>query len=404
MFAAVICLAPRYAARAPRFAGGPLLLHTTAFSQPDGSMSAPHHASIPAWTWIVPLVASGLLGLKFAHIVPSDATPILILAGLFLGAAVFAAVHHAEVLALKLGEPFGSILLAVAVTVIEVALIVSIMLSGAEGSDRVARDTVFAAVMIVLNGVVGLCLVMGAGKHFEQTFQLQGASSALAVLGTLATLALILPNFTQTTIGPTYSTLQLEVIGVEALLLWGVFVFIQTVKHRDYFLDAPGTADSADEPHEIPGAGIALLSLLLLLVALAAVVLLAKALSYPLDAGIAAAGLPKAFVGVVIATLVLLPEGLAAVKSALGNRLQNSINLALGSAIASIGLTIPTVAVVSLALNQRIALGISPTDMTLLVLTLYIGALTLGTGRTTVLQGAVHLVIFAAFLLVSAVP
>jgi Ca2+:H+ antiporter len=290
------------------------------------------------------------------------------------------------------------------VTVIEVALIVSIMLTGAEGSDRVARDTVFAAVMIVLNGVVGLCLVLGGGKHFEQTFQLQGASSALAVLGTLATLALILPNFTETTVGPSYSMLQLEVVGFEALLLWGVFVFVQTIKHRNYFLDIENAPDSAKAPHEIPSARIALLSLALLLVSLVAVVLLAKVLSYPVDAGIAAAGLPKAFVGVVIAVIVLLPEGLAATKSALHNRLQNSINLALGSAIASIGLTIPTVALVSLALNRQIALGISPLDMALLVLTLYISALTLGTGRTTVLQGAVHLVIFAAFLLVSAVP
>ncbi len=368
-------------------------------------MSAPNHDSIPAWTWVAPVLASGLLALKFAHVVPSDAAPILILAGVLLGAAVFAAVHHAEVLALRIGEPFGSILLAVAVTVIEVALIVSIMLSGAEGSDFVARDTVFAAVMIVLNGVVGLCLVLGAGKHFEQTFQLQGASSALAVLGTLATLALILPNFTETTVGPSYSILQLEVIGLEALLLWGVFVFVQTIKHRDYFLDTKVAVDSAEAPpHEIPGIRTALLSLVLLLISLAAVVLLAKVLSYPVDAGIAAAGLPKSFVGVVIAVIVLLPEGLAATKSALVNRLQNSINLALGSAIASIGLTIPTVAVVSLALDRRIALGISPIDITLLVLTLYISALTLGTGRTTVLQGAVHLVIFAAFLLVSAVP
>jgi Ca2+:H+ antiporter len=278
------------------------------------------------------------------------------------------------------------------------------MLSGTEGSDFVARDTVFAAVMIVLNGVVGLCLVLGAGKHFEQTFQLQGASSALAVLGTLATLALILPNFTETTVGPSYSILQLEVIGLEALLLWGVFVFVQTIKHRDYFLDTKVAVDSAEAPYEIPGVRTALLSLVLLLISLAAVVLLAKVLSYPVDAGIAAAGLPKSFVGVVIAVIVLLPEGLAATKSALVNRLQNSINLALGSAIASIGLTIPTVAVVSLALDRRIALGISPIDITLLVLTLYISALTLGTGRTTVLQGAVHLVIFAAFLLVSAVP
>lgn len=366
-------------------------------------MSASHHASIPAWTWVVPLVASGLLGLKFAHIVPADAAYFLIIAGLLLGATVFAAVHHAEVLALKLGEPFGSILLAVAVTVIEVGLIVSIMLSGADGSDRVARDTVFAAVMIVLNGVVGLCLVLGAGRHFEQTFQLQGASSALAVLGTLATLALILPNFAEAASGPSYSILQLEGIGLMSLALWGVFVFVQTVKHRDYFLDAPG--DGFDEPaHEIPGAWIALISLALLIIALAAVVLLAKSLSYPVDAAIAAAGLPKAFVGVVIAVIVLMPEGLAAVKSALRNRLQNSINLALGSAIASIGLTIPAVALVSLIFNQQIALGVSQTDMTLLILTLYISALTLGTGRTTVLQGAVHLVIFAAFMLVSAVP
>jgi Ca2+:H+ antiporter len=367
-------------------------------------MSAPHHASIPAWTWMVPLVASGLLGLKFAHVVPADATFVLILAGLLLGATVFAAVHHAEILALKLGEPFGSILLAVAVTVIEVGLIVSIMLSGADGADRVARDTVFAAVMIVLNGVVGLCLVLGAGRHFEQTFQLQGASSALAVLGTLATLALILPNFAEAASGPSYSILQLEGIGLMSLILWGVFVFVQTVKHRDYFLDAPGYDDAGDGGHEVPGARTTILSLVFLLVSLAAVVLLAKTLSYPVDAAIAAAGLPKAFVGVVIAVIVLMPEGLAAANSALRNRLQNSINLALGSAIASIGLTIPTVALVSVVLNRQIALGVPQTDMTLLILTLYIAALTLGTGRTTVLQGAVHLVIFAAFMLVSAVP
>ncbi len=365
-------------------------------------MSVPHHASIPAWTWAVPVLASGLLALKIAHVVSSDATFVLILAGLLLGASVFAAVHHAELLALRLGEPFGSILLAVAVTVIEVGLIASIMLAGAEGSDRVARDAVFSAVMIVLNGVVGLCLVLGAGRHFEQTFQLQGASSALAVLGTLATLALILPNFTESTSGPFYSVFQLEVVGVMSLVLWGVFV--QTIRHRDYFLDGPDRASTGGAPPETPGAWTALLSVVLLIISLVAVVLLAKALSYPVDAAIAAAGLPKTFVGVVIAVIVLLPEGLAAVKSALRNRLQNSINLAVGSAIASIGLTIPTVAVVSLALDRQIALGVSPTDMTLLVLTLYIAALTLGTGRTTVLQGAVHLVIFAAFMLISAVP
>jgi Ca2+:H+ antiporter len=369
-------------------------------------MSSPHHASIPAWAWAVPLCASALVGLKLFHVIPSDDPYVLVLAGLFLGATVFAAVHHAEMLALKLGEPFGSILLAVAVTVIEAGLIVSIMLAGAEGSERVARDTVFAAVMIVLNGVIGLCLVFGGGKHFEQTFQLQGAASALAVLGTLATLALILPNFAEAASGPSYSILQLEGIGLMSLVLWCVFVFVQTIKHRDYFLDAPadGGAGEALDKDNAPSILITLLSLVLLVISLAAVVLLAKTLSYPVDAAIRAAGLPKAFVGVVIALIVLMPEGLAAIKSALRNRLQNSINLALGSAIASIGLTIPTVALVSIVLNRQIALGVSPTDMTLLILTLYIAALTLGTGRTTVLQGAVHLVIFAAFMLVSAVP
>jgi Ca2+:H+ antiporter len=289
-------------------------------------MSSPHHASIPAWAWAVPLLASGLLALKFAHVVPADATAVLVLAGLALGATVFAAVHHAEVLALKIGEPFGSILLAVAVTVIEAGLIVSIMLAGADGSERVARDTVFAAVMIVLNGVVGLCLVLGAGKHFEQTFQLQGAASALAVLGTLATLALILPNFAEAASGPSYSILQLEGVGIMSLVLWCVFVFVQTVKHRDYFLDATGYDDSGEVFHSAPGLPTTLLSLVLLVVSLAAVVLLAKTLSYPVDTAIGAAGLPKAFVGVVIALIVLMPEGLAAIKSALRNRLQDSIN------------------------------------------------------------------------------
>jgi len=366
------------------------------------------HRAIPSWTWITPVLASVLLALKFLYIVPPDATVVLVLAGILLGAAVFAAVHHAEMLALKLGEPFGSILLAVAVTVIEVALIVSIMISGAEGSEAVARDTVFAAVMIVLNGVVGLCLIVGGRKHFEQTFQLMGASSALAVLGTLSALALILPNYTLATLGPAYSPAQAIFVGVASLVLWAVFVFVQTVKHRAYFLDEPQevtqTADNEPLHHSPPSDREALLCLGLLLVSLVAVVLLAKALSGALDSGIDAAGLPNSFVGVVIAAIVLFPEGIAATKSAAKNHLQNSINLALGSAIASIGLTIPTVAVVSLILGQTLSLGISGANMTLLILTLFVSTLTLGTGRTTVLQGAIHLVIFAVFLLVAAIP
>jgi Ca2+:H+ antiporter len=363
-------------------------------------MSAHNHDKLPAWTIAAPLVAAALVLLKMLHIVPADATLVLVLAAVLLGAAVFAAVHHAEVLAVRLGDPFGSILLAVAVTVIEVGLIASIMMSGAPGAEAVARDTVFAAVMIVLNGVVGLCLIMGGRRHFEQSFQLQAASSTLAVLGTLAVIALILPNFTTTTLGPVYAPVQLVGIGVISLMLWGFFVFVQTVRHRDYFLDA----QTEDSPPEKPPARVAMLALVLLCVALVAVVLLSKVLSGPLDRAIEAAGLPKAFLGVVIAAIVLLPEAIAATQSAVRNRLQNSINLALGSAVASIGLTIPSVAILSLLLSQTPELGISPANITLLVLTLFVSTLTLGTGRTTVLQGAIHLVIFAVFLLISAVP
>jgi Ca2+:H+ antiporter len=368
-------------------------------------MTSHSYDATPIWGWAAPAAASLLLALKFSGIVPSDAGSVLILAGLLLGGAVFAAVHHAEVLAQRLGEPFGSILLAIAVTVIEVALIVSIMLSGSAGSDAVARDTVFSAVMIVLNGVIGLCLVLGAQRHHEQSFQLQGASAALAVLGTLATFALVLPNYTVATLGPHYSPIQLLAVGAVSLALYCIFVFIQTIRHRDYFLDyADDESASGDPPHDRPSNRITAISAVLLIVSLVAVVLLAKVLSYPLERAVVTAGLPQAFVGVVIAAVVLLPEGLAAVKAALLNRLQNSINLSLGSALASIALTIPTVAVVSLLLEQRLVLGLTPESTVLLLLTLFVSTLTLGTGRTTVLQGAVHLVIFVVFILLAAVP
>ncbi|HEX5817398.1 MAG TPA: hypothetical protein VFY20_00870 [Gemmatimonadales bacterium] len=364
-------------------------------------MSSISHDVVPIWSWAAPAAAGVLLGLKFAGVLPADGTLVLALAALLLGAAVFASVHHAEVLALRLGEPFGAILLALAVTVIEVALIVSIMLSGAENSATVARDTVFATVMIVLNLVVGSCLVLGGRRHHEQSFQLEGASASLAVLGTLATFALVLPNHTQALPGPQYSPAQLIFVGALSLVLYLVFVFVQTVRHRDYFLEAPA---DGEEPHVRPSTRVTTASGLLLMLSLAAVVLLAKVLSQPLDQAIAAAGLPRAFVGVVIAALVLLPESIAAVKSALHNRLQNSINLALGSALATIGLTIPAVAAVSRLLDQPLVLGVSAEGTVLLVLTLFASTLTLGTGRTTVLQGTVHLVIGAVFLLLSAIP
>ncbi len=354
----------------------------------------------PWWAWAAPLGACALLAAKFTHIVPADATAVLILAAFLLLAAVFAAVHHAEIIALRVGEPLGSIVLAVAVTVIEVALIVSMMLAAKDGGGSLARDTVFAAVMLVLNGIVGLCLMFGGARHGEQSFQEQGATAALSVLGTLATIALILPNYTVAAPGPSYANAQLEFVGVVSLLLYGVFLFVQTVRHRDYFR----TGADTDDDHARPGARTTAASVLLLIVALVAVVLLAKILSPTLEMGVAAAGFPPAFVGVVIAVLVLLPEGTAAVLSARSNKLQTSLNLALGSALASIGLTIPTVAVVSLWLGQPLQLGLGPEAMTLLILTLFISTVTLATGRTTILQGAVHLVICGVFLLLSAVP
>jgi Ca2+:H+ antiporter len=359
------------------------------------------HHTIPRWSVLIPLAAALMVVAGMTGLIDAGAGLALAAAALLLGGAVFAAVHHAEVLAARLGEPFGSIVLAIAVTAIEVALIVSIMLAGAEGSGAVARDTVFAAIMIVLNGVIGLCLVLGGQRHGEQSFQLPGASAALAVLGTLSVLAMMLPNFSEAVPGPVYSSAQLIDVAIVSIVLYGAFIFVQTIRHRDYFLEA---ADDEHDPAERPGAAIATASLGLLLLSLAAVVLLAKVLSYPLDEAVAAAGLPRTVVGIVIAAVVLLPEGIASVRAALVNRLQNSINLVLGSALASIGLTIPVVAAVSLFLGSELELGLSPQSMVLLMLTLFVSTLTLGTGRTTLLHGLIHLGIFGTFLLLSVVP
>jgi Ca2+:H+ antiporter len=347
--------------------------------------------------WAV-LVAAFVGGVGGAVVVAAEAVLLI--------ATVFAAVYHAEVVAHRVGEPFGTLVLALAVTVIEVALIVSVMLGGGSGSEALARDTVFAAVMIILNGLVGLSLLLGGILHHEQEFQAKGASAALAVLAALMTLSLVLPNFTTAEPGPVFSTSQLVFAGAVSLVLYGVFVFVQTLRHRDYFLPSPDTGLVTDEEaHVPPPSGVAALtSLGLLLVSLVAVVGLAKVLTPAVDAGLAVFGAPKAVVGVVIAAVVLMPEGLAALRAARINRLQTSMNLALGSALASIGLTIPAVAVVSIVLGTPLALGLESKEQVLLALTLLVSVMTLGTGRTTILQGVVYLVILAAFLFLAAVP
>lgn len=353
----------------------------------------------PRWTWVWPVLAWAvlLIALFLGH-----SGLIGALAGVALIATVFAAVYHAEVVAHRVGEPFGTLVLALAVTVIETALIVSVMITAPAEKAGLARDTVFAAVMIVCNGIVGLCLLLGGARHHEQGFQVQGASAALAVLVALTGLTLVLPNYATSEIGPLYSRAQLIFAALVSLVLYSSFVFIQTTRHRDYFL--PVQADEGKE-HALPPTGrTAILSAALLLISLVAIVGLAKVLTPTVEFGLARLEVPKAVVGIVIAALVLLPEGLAALRAALDNRLQTSLNLALGSSLATIGLTIPAVAAVSIVLGQPLALGLDPKGQALLALTLLLGIITLGTGRTTVLQGTVHLVIFAVFVFFAVVP
>jgi Ca2+:H+ antiporter len=351
------------------------------------------------WTVLLPVVALGL-GILGEFVLHGPVPATLLLAGVpFLFAAVFAAVHHAETIAHRIGQPFGSVVLAVCVTLIEVSLIVSILLSSPEGGSAIARDTVFAAIMIALNGIVGICLLVGGVRFHQQGFQVQGATSALAVLGTLAVLGLILPNYTLAAPGPVYAPAQLIFVAVTSLALYGLFLYVQTISHRGDFLD-----DIAAASHAEPTRRDVVTSLWCLPVSLVAVVLLAEVMAHPVEQGISAAGFPAALVGVIIATIVLLPEGIAAIRAARANRLQTSLNIALGSALASLCLTIPTVAIISLLRGQTLILGLAPELIVLLVLSIFVATLTLATGRTTVLQGGIHLVIFAAFLTISAVP
>jgi Ca2+:H+ antiporter len=350
------------------------------------------------WTWAAPVAAWLILALAFTS------TPSVILLGVVLVATVLAAVHHAELVAHRVGEPFGTFLLALAVTIIELGLIVTLMAAAGEGAASLARDTVFAAVMIILNGLVGVCLLIGGLHYKEQTFQQSGVSASLATLSALTILTLVLPNFTVSEAGPVYSPSQLGFVATVAFLLYATFVMVQTVRHRDYFLPDKAVAFNQDIHADPPPNRQTILSAVLLIVSLGAVVLLAKTLASPIEAGLASLGAPRAVVGVIIAALVLLPESVAATRAALANRLQTSLNLGLGSALATIGLTIPAVAALSLFMDLPIALGLDAKSIVLLFLTLMVSTLSLGTGRTTVLQGAVHLMIFAVYLFTTIVP
>ncbi len=355
------------------------------------------------WTVIAPLVAVVVLAIAWgSH--PSAIVAGLI--GLFLAAAVLASVHHAEVIAHRVGEPFGSLVLAVAVTVIEVALIVTLMVSGGPETATLARDTVFAAVMITCNGILGAALLVGALRRREVEFSAEGSGAALGTVATLATLSLVLPTFTTSKPGPEFSPAQLAFAATASLLLYALFVLTQTVRHREDFLpvELDDGAESGDADEHPPSRREAWVSLGLLLVALVAVVGLAKIESKPIEDGVAAAGFPSSAVGVVIALLVLLPETLAAVRAARRDHVQTSLNLAFGSAIASIGLTIPAIALASIWLAGPLVLGLGTTQIVLLVITVVMGTLTVLPGRATIQQAGIHLVLFSAFLFLAVNP
>jgi Ca2+:H+ antiporter len=359
---------------------------------------------LPRWSLFVPPLVFVVLVVVWGR---DLGTVLLILDCVALGAAVIAAVHHAEVVAHRVGEPFGTLILALAVTIIEVALIVTLMASGGDKTAYLARDTVFAAVMITCNGILGLSLVVGSLRHRVQQFRVQASYSALSVMTALVTLSLVLPTFTTSAPGPQFSTAQLAFAGVTSLVMYGVFVFIQTIRHRDYFLPVQpdGEVDEDEDHHAAaPSGNVALLSLGLMLVCLVSVVGLAKTASSRLEDAVESAGAPLAVVGVVIALLVLLPETVAAVRAALRNRLQTSVNLALGSALASIGLTIPAIALASIWLSGPLVLGLGGKEIVLFALTVVTAMLTLATGRATLLQGAVHLMVFSAFLFLAISP
>lgn len=327
----------------------------------------------------------------------------MFITGLVLVGIIIAAVHHAEVVAHRVGEPFGSLILAVAVTVIEVGLIVSLMLANREAAATLARDTVFAACMIILNLLLGLSLIAAARHQKDARFTRTGATAALSTLATLMVLTLILPNYTTSVRGPAYTPTQLAFVATFSLLLYFTFIFVQTVGNRDYFLpkDRWEQKDAHAAPPSLSETWVAFAALV---VSLGAIVLMAKSLSGPLESAVAAAGAPRALVGVAIAAIVLLPESVAAVRAARANRLQTSLNLGLGSALATIGLTIPAVTVTSFILGLPLALGLDGKGMVLLALTLFISSLSLARGRTTVLHGSIHIAIFGAYLMTMILP
>lgn len=359
------------------------------------------------WTYIKrhwPQALPVWFGILLAFLITAGPSPIKNIGlATVLMAAVIASVHHAEIIAHRVGEPFGTLILALAVTVIETALILAVMLSATTADALLPRDTIYSTVMIACNGVVGICLLVGGIRHREQFFRIEGTGPGFAALATMCVLVLVMPAYTTSSPEGTYTNAQLLFVAISSLSLWLVFVFIQTVRHRDYFLPAEAAFD--ESVHALPPSKTqAMVSFIFLFISLICVVSSAKLLSPSIYSAMEAVHAPKALAGIVIAAIVLLPETWAAVRAANADRLQTSMNLTIGSAMASIGLTIPIVVLACVAFRLPLILGLDAKDIALLMLTFLIGSITLGSGRTNVMQGAIHLVVLASFLFLTLVP
>lgn len=350
------------------------------------------------WTITLPLLACTLYLSGNIH----NSVLFEVLAGFLLIGSVMSAVHHSEIVAHRVGEPYGTIILAIAITIIEVGVIISLMVSGGNEAVSLARDTVYAATMLILNGIVGLCLFMGGLKHHEQTFSKHSVTIALVSLVSIIVFTLILPTFTKSVAGPIYSTSQLLFASVACILIYTSFIFAQTVRHREYFLTKDDQSDKSHSQRVTNRDFV--LSIIFLLVSLTIVVLLAKTLSPRIESIILSYHLPKTLVGIVIATIILLPEGIAAVNAARNNKLQTSLNLALGSALASIGLTIPAVSIVCYFLEIKLVLGLDYLSIVLLMLSVITVMLSLNSGRSNIVYGTVLLVNLVAFIYLIVFP
>lgn len=376
-------------------------------SHPEGAGS--HGAGRWSAGLTFALPAGALLFAGLLHALPAlggaENTPPLasLAAGVLLLGAAFSTMAHSDVVAARLGQPFGTLVLTLSVTVIEVSVIASLMLNGAN-NPTLARESVFSVIMIATTGITGLCLVLGSLKHFEQRVQRQGLSGYLSVIIALSVLLLVLPRETTTSDDGTFTSFQLGFMAFVAVGLYVAFLYMQTVRHREHFVSGNGEGEEAEGP--VPGGARFALALAMLLASLGGVVALSHPVAHGFEIFLAQFPLadPDAVTGALVALLLLSPEGITAVRAARRNDIQHSLNVALGSALATIALTIPTMAAISVVIGRPIVLGLDGEDRTMLLLALILCILSFGTGKTNVLNGIVHLIVFAVYVMLLFVP